>query len=110
MGQTDAASDTPAAASPMNEHSGTVPSWWGKLPLPPVRPRYKILAVTGYKFGGPGRGDRKPLTTWSIHDRLHNARVVGRSRIYYSEAAARIEREHLEAGWDNHLREAGYTL
>jgi len=86
------------------------PSWWGQLPLPPVRPRYHVVQLTGFTAGGRGGGWawRKERTTWHVHDRLNEGRQVG--PVFDDPEAAERYHDGLEYMWDAWLRERGYDL
>lgn len=86
-----------------------VPSWWGRLPLPPVQPRYFVRRFAGFTTGGGGgrweRAMRKPRVTWHVYDRLNQGRQVGPD--HTTRGLARHAKDALEHEWDRHLEELG---
>jgi len=65
---------------------------------PPVRPRYRIVSLTGYTTM---TDSRKPRTTWAVHDRLYNGNQVGPD--YFTEGKAERMCALLEDEWERHL-------
>lgn len=77
---------------------------------PPVRPRYRVLSLTGYPSGGPGSGwgrrsRTKERTTWAVHDHLRQGFAV--TGELQTEAEAREIAAELESEWESWLRGIG---
>lgn len=87
-----------ATAGDLSPGRGPLPSR-SPSPGPPVRPRFKIVSLTGYRGVGDGHSNRKPVTTWTVLDKLNESKPVGIE--HYKLDAAEAELADYEAAWEH---------